>query len=246
MSVLALATIGGLISFLATSAGALLSLFSHRKSKETRWNLSVDFALGLMVSASAFSLIGPAAFGAKTSGHSVGSIFLIAFLGAAFIYVVKSQIEVLKTDSALKTSHVILASVLMLHNFPEGLASGSALAGLDLQAALPILGGISIQNIPEGLLMVLCLLTFGWSKRAAILGGVGSGVVELGGGVLAGLLMESVNGILPALLSFAGGSMMASVMIEIFEGERPVAQTLKSRQFALGILSIPLLQFVIF
>lgn len=242
MSVLLLASIGGLVSFASTSFGALLSLFSHRKEASTRWNLSIDFALGLMVSASAFSLIGPAAMEAESSGYSIGSILLIAVLGMGFVYLLKMMVQALKTEAKIKTSHLILASVLMLHNFPEGLASGSALAGLDLTRAISILGGISIQNIPEGLLMVVCLRLMGWSKGASLLGGIGSGLVELTGGVLAGVLLQTVSGTLPALLSFAGGSMMASVMIEIFESEKPALQVLKSKQFALGLLALPLFQ----
>lgn len=174
MSALALGTIGGFVSFASTSIGALLSQISRRKEGSTTWNLSIHFALGLMISASAFSLIGPAALGAKNSGHSVWSILAIALIGAAFVYLLKFQIQKLQTQSVQKTNHLILAAVLMLHNFPEGLASGSALAGLNLENALPILGGISIQNVPEGLLMVVCLQALGWSNSAALLGGIAS------------------------------------------------------------------------
>ncbi len=113
-----------------------------------------------------------------------------------------------------------------------------------MKSALTILGGIAVQNVPEGLLMVVCLKAMGWSPKAALLGGFGSGLVELSGGILAGVLLQSLTGVLPFLLSFAGGSMMASVIIEIFNGNRPVLQTLKSRQFAFGILALPFLQLI--
>ncbi len=244
MSVLFLAAMGGLVSFVSTSIGVLLSLLSNFKSSETRWNLSIDFALGLMVSASAFTLIGPAALKAQNSGNSMLGILVVAMLGMFFIYLLKNIVEIFKTSTEFKTSYLILASVLMLHNFPEGLASGSALAGLEMSSALTILSGIAIQNVPEGLLMVVCLKAMGWSPKAALLGGFASGLVELFGGILAGLLLQSLTGILPFLLSFAGGSMMASVIIEIFNGERPVLQTLKSKQFAFGILALPFLQLI--
>lgn len=246
MSALALGTIGGFVSFASTSIGALLSQISRRKEGSTTWNLSIHFALGLMISASAFSLIGPAALGAKNSGHSVWSILAIALIGAAFVYLLKFQIQKLQTQSVQKTNHLILAAVLMLHNFPEGLASGSALAGLNLENALPILGGISIQNVPEGLLMVACLQALGWSNSVALLGGIASGMVELVGGVIAGALVHSVHGVLPILLSFAGGSMLASVFIEIFESETPAAEVIKSKQFATGLLILPVIQFFAF
>lgn len=248
MSVLMLATVGGLVSFASTSLGTCLSLFSDffakARGSSNRWNFSIDFALGLMVSASAFTLIGPAAFDAKAKGLSVLAILVTAGLGMAFVILMKQQIERFKTSTEFNTNHLLLASVLMLHNFPEGLASGSALAGLSLKAALPILSGISIQNIPEGLLMVVCLKAMGWSKRHSFLGGIGSGVVELIGGIFAGVLLGLVTGILPFLLAFAGGSMMASVLVEIFEREQSTLQVMKSTQFLLGLVALPVLQWM--
>lgn len=248
MSVLMLATIGGLVSFASTSMGAVLSLFSDSFSKKSdssnRWNFSIDFALGLMVSASAFTLIGPAAFDARAKGLSVIAILSTAVLGMLFVTFMKQQIDRFKTSTDINTNHLLLASVLMLHNFPEGLASGSALAGLSLKSALPILSGISIQNIPEGFLMVMCLKAMAWSKRNSFLGGIGSGIVELAGGVLAGVLLGLVSGILPFLLAFAGGSMMASVLVEIFEREQPTLHVMKSTQFILGLIALPVLQWL--
>lgn len=250
MSALILAVIGGLASFATTSLGSFLTLFSKRTEGSSRWNLSIDFALGLMVSASAFTLIGPAAFNSLSTNSqfhlfSVADILLIAALGALFIYFIKFQIHKFTDNSTnLKASHIILASVLMLHNFPEGLASGSVLAGLDLKNALPILGGIGLQNIPEGFLMVICLKSLGWSPRSALLGGLGSGVVEFLGALLAGVLLNAVNGILPALLSFAGGSMMASVIIEMTESKESFWKISTSKEFALGFLILPIIQFM--
>lgn len=250
MSALTLAAIGGLASFATTSFGSLLTLFSNRKEGASRWNLSVDFALGLMVSASAFTLIGPAAlnsYGTRTNVHlfSVTDILMIALLGALFIYFLKFQIHKFSQNAtSQQTSHLILASVLMLHNFPEGLASGSVLAGLDLKSALPILGGIGLQNIPEGFLMVICLKSLNWSPRSALAGGLGSGVVEFLGALLAGILLNAVDGILPALLSFAGGSMMASVIIEMTESKESFWKISTSKEFALGFLILPLIQFM--
>ncbi len=252
MSTLVLAIIGGLSSFASTSLGALVALFSKRKGEETRWSLSIDFALGLMVSASAFTLIGPAALGTY-DGHgadaplfSRSGILAVALLGAIFIYLMKFQIQKLSGSvQKYKTSHLLLASVLMLHNFPEGVASGSAMVGLDLKSALVILGGIAIQNIPEGFLMVVCLKSLGWGVRSSVWGGIASGGVEFVGALLAGLLIHSVTGILPALLSFAGGSMMASVIIEMTEEKGRFWQKVFSKEFALGFFSLLVLQILV-
>jgi hypothetical protein len=50
-SVLVLATMGGFISFLSTSLGVLLSLRSWKGLPFLKFKFSIDFALGLMLSA---------------------------------------------------------------------------------------------------------------------------------------------------------------------------------------------------
>lgn len=244
MSVLALATLGGLISFLSTSLGAVLSFFSSRVAQTPRFSLSIDFALGLMVSASAFTLIGPAAFSASSVGLGSEHILMAVLVGAAFVYILKSGVELVQSNPQIKISHLLLATTLMIHNFPEGLASGAALAGLGWKASLPILGGISLQNVPEGALMVICLRALGIPMSYAFLGGLGSGLVELAGGTIAGLLISSINGILPLLLSAAGGAMITSVLCELMEGEVKFADRVWSRQFAAGLICLPLIQYL--
>lgn len=244
MSVLFMATMGGLISFVSTSLGAILSFFTSRVSKSPRFSLSIDFALGLMVSASAFTLIGPAALSAPQVGLHTEAIVLSTLMGAAFVYLLKNGVHLIQQRPQSQVSHLLLATTLMIHNFPEGLASGAALAGLGWKASLPILGGISIQNVPEGALMVICLRALGVPMGLAFLGGIGSGFVELSGGVLAGFLLNSVHGILPLLLSAAGGAMVASVLSELMEGEVRFFQRVSSRDFAAGLLCLPLIQML--
>lgn len=242
MSVLFLAFLGGLVSFLSTSVGVFASFMTSRTPKSYRWNLSLDFALGLMVSASAFTLIGPAALHSP-DGEALKRVMMATLVGILFVMGMKFLIDFLQRESPQHTTHFLLASMLMLHNFPEGLASGAALAGLGWLGSWPILGGISIQNIPEGALMVFCLRALGWKQSAALLGGIGSGVVELSGGVLAGFVLQSVENILPLLLSSAGGAMITSVALELSEGEGKVWRRILSRQFLIGFISLPLIQY---
>ena len=245
MSVFLMASLGGFVSFASTALGAFLGKVQLDSKSNNRWNLSIDFALGLMVSASAFSLIGPAAIDAGANGRSINEIMLASVLGIAFVLLLKSSIQYLQDESSLNVSHLLLVSVLMLHNFPEGLASGSAVAGLSFFQALPIVGGIAIQNIPEGALMLICLKAMGWSNRNALLGGLGSGVVELVGGMTAGIILQQVEHILPLLLSFAGGSMLASVAVEILENKKMFWTRLSSLQFTAGLIVLPFLQFIL-
>ncbi len=90
--------------------------------------------------------------------------------------------------------------------------------------------------------MVMCLRALGWSPVHALLGGIGSGAVEMIGGILAGILLQSLHGILPLLLSFAGGAMMTSVFVELLESDQGMAKRVASAQFGLGFALLPALQ----
>lgn len=241
MSGLALGAIGGFISFASTSVGSLLSLRPVRLPGFGKFKFSIDFALGLMLSAVAFSLVAPAT-SQSVSDPQLLLTSLIGFaLGGLVIYALKAFIELRRSETAIVSSaQIVLALALIIHNFPEGLASGASLAGLSLQAATPILSSISLQNVPEGLLMVLCLKAMGWSQGKALLGGFGSGLVELVGGITAGFALEWTSGALPVILMMAGGAMFTSVVIEIRE-KGDVWAHLKKPEFALGLLSIPVL-----
>lgn len=249
-SVLWLGIFGGIISFASTSLGALISLTKWNSGPFAKLKFSIDFALGLMLSAVAFSLVAPAAENSLNNPK----LFVLSLLGFAFggilIYGLKLFIERRQTDKSdptklqISSSQLVLALALIVHNFPEGLASGASLAALDLKAAIPILTSISIQNVPEGLLMVLCLKGMGWSMRKSFVGGIFSGVVELIGGVVAGLLLSQVNQALPVILMMAGGAMFTSVVIELKEHGNFLAR-IKDPQFAMGALSLPLLMFIL-
>lgn len=247
-SVLWLGIMGGLISFASTSIGALLSLTSTTSVPFLKFKFSIDFALGLMLSAVAFSLVAPAA----QSSLDNPKLFMLSLIGFAFggfvIYSLKVFIERREHASdpqpQVSASQLVLALALIVHNFPEGLASGASLAGLDLKSATPILTSISIQNIPEGLLMVLCLKGMGWSLRKSFVGGLFSGVVELFGGVVAGLLLSQVNQALPVILMMAGGAMFTSVVIELKEQGHFLAR-IQHPQFAMGLLALPLLTLIL-
>lgn len=245
MSPLLLATLGGLISFGSTSFGALLALLRFLQPPTQQWRLPIDFALGLMLSAVAFSLVGPTALDAVGGGHleKLAPIMGGLVLGALVIAGLHRLAQRFQS-STVSSSQLLLALVLMVHNFPEGLASGAALAGLDGAQARTVLSSIALQNIPEGLLMVICLRALGASNALALAGGIGSGLIELLGGIGAGFLLSGTKDILPFLLASAGGAMLTSVFIELGEGAGLRARLL-NRKFALGFLSIPLLNGVL-
>lgn len=237
MSTLQLALIGGFVSFSSTVMGALSVLLTDRLKKLTQFKFTIDFALGLMLSAAAFSLVGPALYEMMKKPEHI-YLGLLGFLAGGFmIYRLKLFIEHKQMN---KASSVVLALSLFVHNLPEGMASGAALAGLELNEALPLLVSISLQNLPEGLLVVMCLMSMGFDRKLAIMGGVASGLIEFVGGAVSGFALSWSTQTLPVVLMIAGGAMLTATLSEIFEN-RKIWPLLKKPEFGYGLALVPTL-----
>ena len=111
---------------------------------------------------------------------------------------------------------LLFVMAMMIHNFPEGLASGASMT-LPGAQGYSLLGAIAMQNVPEGFTTALSFLTLGVNPVMAFFGNVLTGVVELVGGILGGYMSERIDGVLPLLMAFAGGAMMSVVLTEVAE-----------------------------
>lgn len=218
------------IPFLGTSLGAAMVFFM--KKKMTLWleKLLLGFASGVMIAASVWSLLIPAIEMAEEQGGTVWLPAAAGFLlGMGFLLVLDSLVphihgesrkqEGVKSDFQ-KTTMLVLA--VALHNLPEGMAVGVALAGaltentgMTMAGALVLALGIAIQNFPEGAIISMPLRNMGVSRFKAFWYGVLSGVVEPGGAAVTILLAEQVVPLLPYLLAFAAGAMIYVVVDEL-------------------------------
>jgi len=239
MSTFSLAMIGGSISFLSTALGAALILYpiSHPRLKD--FKLSMEFTLGLMLSAIAFSLIGPTALQSFQQGqwNAFAILGLGLILGLVLVLGTHQVVEWVSGESQ-KTTPKILAFTLIMHNLPEGMASGASTAGLHFHEALTVQVSFILQNLPEGFLVALALKALGTNARKAFAGGVFSGFVELFGAMIAGLFLSTTNASLPFLFSLAGGAMLMSVLFELKDLGRELNRR-KITQLILGFLAIP-------
>ena len=201
--------------------------------------MSMDFALGVMLSAAAFSLIGPEII----KGEHLNWIFGGLVLGSGFIYLTHQLISRFNR-SEVNSYKILLISALVFHNLPEGMGAGASLAGMSLDEAIPLQAALSIQNIAEGLLLTLLLQGLGLSLKKAVLGGIASGMVEMSGAVMAGLVLDQTLALLPFFLALAGGAMMTSVGLEFAEG-MSLGRGVKITHFLSGLMVIPLTNFLI-
>lgn len=225
MDGLILGLIGGGVSGLATTIGAVPILMNNSKIGKFLNKVNMDFVIGLMLSAAAFSLIWPAyqkVFTASAiderkwqfliiSAALLGGIAFIKSAGSLIEYVMRNNENVRKNKKAL-----LFVIAMMVHNFPEGLASGATMT-LPGVEGYSLLGAISLQNVPEGFTTALSFITLGVTPWMAFLGTVVTGLVELGGGLIGGYMSQQINGVLPILMAFAGGAMMSVVLGELAE-----------------------------
>lgn len=228
--------LGVLIPFIGTSLGAFLVFFMKNKISEKLEKILLGFAGGVMIAASVWSLIIPAIEQSESMGKwsFIPAVVGIA-LGVLFLFVLDSIIPHLHINSekpegiksnCKKSTMLVLA--VTLHNIPEGMAVGVALAGayfgetgITLTAALVLAIGIAIQNIPEGAIISMPLRGAGFSKGKAFGYGLLSGLVEPIFAALTILIASFVTPILPYLLSFAAGAMIYVVIEELI----PESQT---------------------
>jgi ZIP family zinc transporter len=102
-----------------------------------------------------------------------------------------------------------------MHNLPEGIAAGVGFGNGDLSSALFIAGGIAIQNVPEGMVIISPMVSVGISPVKALFIALLTGAVEVVGTVLGYFAITISHAILPFALAFAGGTMLYVISDEI-------------------------------
>lgn len=221
--------LGILIPFFGTTLGSSMVLFMKDKINEKLEKVLLGFASGVMIAASVWSLLIPAIEMAKAQKiqswipTSVGFMFGIIFL--LLINRITEKLRINDSDEMRnveenKSKMMILA--ITLHNIPEGMAVGVALAGalvgnvgISIAGAIALSIGIAIQNFPEGAIVSMPLKAKGYTRRKSFLYGTMSGIVEPIGAIITLLLTNIVVPILPYLLSFAAGTMIYVVTKEL-------------------------------
>lgn len=209
---------------LATALGALPIAFLPRPSQANR-KLLTGFAGGVMLSASMFSLAGPA-LAMRTQVWGTGwwtlGVVTIAFLGGALMIDVLNRVvpheHFIKGPEGADPHGLrrmwLFVLAITLHNFPEGMAVGVG-AALGGPAALSVAIGIGLQNVPEGLVVAAALLDKGYLRRTAFLVALASGAVEPVGALFGSGVVSLSAPLLPAALLFAAGAMIYVVALEV-------------------------------
>lgn len=224
-SSLALALLGSAVTALSTGLGALPALAAHKVSEKTQDTL-MGFSAGVMLAASAFSLIIPSLRMMTERGDKISAALMVGLailLGAGLIHVLNRVVphEHFFTGREGGPGRTNLRRIwlfvfaITLHNFPEGLAVGTGVGSQSLEIALPILIGIGLQDLPEGFVVAMALISARYTPLQALGVAMITGLVEAAAALLGYAAMIQMSNILPWALAFSGGAMLYVISDEI-------------------------------
>lgn len=215
---LAPALIGGGMAAGATALGTVPVLLSHRFSQRS-YDAFLGFGAGVMLAATAFSLVLPALSAARLHAATplAASLLVALAMAAGVVLIIALNLAVrarvppgapdAAAASSLKRAWIFVFAI-TLHNLPEGLAIGVGYAGIDLDKANALAAGIAIQDVPEGMVVALALRSVGYGRRLSVAMGAISGLVEPVA-ALAGLAVIGLSSVLlPWGLAAAAGAML--------------------------------------
>ena len=206
----------------ATVIGALLGFLIKKPSHKLN-DLILSFAAGVMLAAAVIGLVIPSL---ERGGKYAIVISVVGiFCGAVCLNLVDKLVPHLhkitgvdienhpeKTERLNKVLLFVIA--IAIHNLPEGIAAGVSFGtGNDLQA-FTVAGGIALQNIPEGMVIIAPMVASGMSKKRTFVIAMMTGIVEVVGTFL-GFFASVSSAILPFALAFAGGTMLYVISDEM-------------------------------
>lgn len=224
-AVLRYALLGGLAGFVATTCGALPALVVRSIPQRTE-DVMLGFAAGMMLAASAFSLLLPGLDAGERITGSQGLAAAVVVFGMLL-----GVLLMLGLDEFMPHEHEkggpcgpghercsrawLFVFAIALHNLPEGMAIGTSFSQGDLSVGLPLTTAIALQDIPEGLAVTIALRGAGFAPWSAVAMAAGSGLLEPLGSLLGVGLSSGFAVAYPIGLGLAAGAMIFVVSHEV-------------------------------
>ncbi|MBR5201915.1 MAG: ZIP family metal transporter [Clostridia bacterium] len=208
---------------MATVLGSFIG-FALKKIPHKFNDITLSFAAGIMLAAAVLGLIIPA----MESGEGAGNLLVVIagiLCGAVFLSLMDKVVPHLHhitgvdSESHTESKHLnrvmLFVMAIAIHNLPEGIAAGVSFGTGNVTDALTVAGGIALQNIPEGMVIISPMLNAGVKKSRAFAIALCTGLVEVIGTMLGYFVVNISVAILPFALSFAGGTMLYVISDEM-------------------------------
>ena len=207
----------------ATVFGTVLG-FLFKKISHTFSDIVLSFAAGVMLAAAVIGLILPS----LEYGGDFGILYTVSgiFVGALCVNLFDRLVphlhrlsgadqETHPADTAKLNKVLLFVTAIAIHNLPEGIAAGVGFGSGNNAEALTVAGGIALQNIPEGMVIIGPMLSAGIKPKRTFLVAAATGIVEVLGTLLGYFAVTISTAILPFALAFAGGTMLYVISDEM-------------------------------
>lgn len=239
-----------IISTLAGFATMVGGLFAYIKIKPKNINRFItyclSFSLAIMLGLSVFELI-PESFGNLLKNYSIvktNTILIIVFIiGVGVILLLNNiVIKVSKNSNNLYKLGILNMIALMVHNFPEGIATFMS-SYQDINLGIKIAIAIMLHNIPEGISIAIPIYYATRSKKKALKMTFISSLAEpLGAIVCYIFLKKSINNItISIVLILVAGIMITLAIHELLPEAKKYHE---DKMLMVGIVSGVLLMFI--
>ena len=205
----------------ATVFGALIG-FAFKGITHKFSDIALSFAAGIMLAAAVIGLVLPSI----EYGGQYGIIITVIgiFAGALCLNFIDKLVPHLhklagtdiESHNNMRLNKVLLfVMAIAIHNLPEGLAAGVGFGSGNNSEAFLIAGGIALQNIPEGMVIISPMIGAGVSKSRTLVIAMLTGLVEVIGTLIGYFLISISSAVLPFMLAFAGGTMLYVISDEM-------------------------------
>ncbi len=214
---------GLVLPLVGTALGSAAVFIPNSHKKRDTSSIFSGFSAGIMTAASIWSLLLPAAEIAEKQGVPCWYPCIVGFsFGVLFVALTDKIASHFLNIRHKNNRHFLTVTAITLHNIPEGMAAGTALAGImsdnftvSTVSAISLCIGIAIQNIPDGAVVSIPLHNAGMKKLRAFTTGILTGTAELFGAILTLAFASLILPLLSCMLAFAAGTMVYTVYYEL-------------------------------
>ncbi|MBE6602053.1 MAG: ZIP family metal transporter [Ruminococcaceae bacterium] len=205
----------------ATVIGAAIG-FLFKRLSHTFSDIVLSFAAGVMLAAAVLGLVLPSLEYGGKYGLLVTVIGI--FAGAVCLNLIDRLVPHLhKLAGVDGEAHenrdlgkvLLFVTAIAIHNLPEGIAAGVGFGSGNNTQALIIAGGIALQNIPEGMVIIAPMLAAGVKPKRTFFLAMMTGLIEVVGTLVGYFAVSVASFILPFALAFAGGTMLYVISDEM-------------------------------
>ena len=213
MGELGLLVLAGTGTALATGLGAIPVFALGRRADALRpllWGL----AAGVMAVASVVGLLAPALDEGSAAAVAAGLLAGVVLLLGGRRLLANRDVHVgMRRGDGVRRS-VLVFGVLLVHSLPEGFAIGAAFASERAGLGLFVMLAIALQNVPEGTASAIPMREAGFPPAQQFWAAVATSAPQPVGAVIAYILVEEIESLLPVSFAFAAGAMLALVALE--------------------------------